>query len=308
MLTQFALRFETPAALAAALQRHIRTYPAALGRHNGRWVLRLPGRPPYPWRAPRLRIRLRRTPPGSNLGEVAETAVLDYVLDRSGPTVFYDIGASSGYFAHIAAMRPDAIIGVHAFDLSPTDLGAIERTAAALHLKGITIHQTGMGRSDLGMRDIWVSRTRMFDHQPTDAEMREPWPIRAKLALTGNAAKLAPIRHRVHLDSIDAFAARNPPAPGLIKMDIDGYEAEALPGGMQTFRSAHPVLMVEIHRARFYRRFGTGRPDFLRPLFALGYTALFLENRTRHKTVHVIPVGPDDPRLSREQTDFLVFV
>ncbi|MEL6234446.1 MAG: FkbM family methyltransferase [Pseudomonadota bacterium] len=308
MLTGFGLRFDRIDRLAAELQAHIRQYDVRIGRDRGGWVLRLPGRPPYPWQAPRLRVRLRRHPPGSNLGEAAETAALDFVLDRCGPQVFYDIGASRGYFAHIAAMRPDRVSAVHAFDLAPADIAAIRGTAQKLGLNGITAHQSGLGRAHLGEADIWVARTRMFDREPTEAEIREPWPIRAKLALTGRRDKIRPQHHRVLRDSIDAFAARHPPPPGVIKMDIDGFEAEALPGGMETFRTHRPVILLEIHRARFYRRFGVTRAEILRPLFDLGYSALFLEHRTRHRRVEVIPVGPDHPLLARERTDFLVLV
>lgn len=306
MLTDFGRGFRDSAALAAALEAHIRAYPVSVARGPGGWVLRLPGRPPYPWRAPRLRLRLRRKQPSGNFGEAAETAALDFILDRWDPRVFYDIGASSGYFAHVAAMRARPRLAIHAFDLRPDLIARIRDTAGALGLQGIEAHLSGMGARDEGLRDVWISLTRLYDHEPAPAEWREIWPVRLKMALLGRPGRDIPRRHRIRLDSIDAFAARNPPPPGLIKMDIDGYEAVALSGGMETFRRHRPVIMLEIHRARFYRRFAVGRPEFLAPLFDLGYSALMLENRTRHRRVRVIPVGPGDPLLSREETDFLI--
>jgi hypothetical protein len=54
--------------------------------------------------------------------------------------------------------------------------------------------------------------------------------------------------------------------------------------------------------------FATTREAIVAPLFALGYSALFLTNHHRSDLCRVEPVGPGHPLLSRPETDCVIFV
>jgi FkbM family methyltransferase len=309
MLTDFGRGFGDVRALASSLRQAIAAYRIGHERRDGRWMMLLPGRPPYPWRAPKLAFRLNgRRPVARRLHEPVVTAAFDFILDRTDPRAFYDVGAAWGYFSFLAAARADRQIEVHAFDPIPSSLEQVKAMAQSFGFDRVHAHLSGLGRAWKGERDVWISVTKMFETEPDPKHWRDSWSVRMKFLLQGRKDRDLPKKYRITVDSIDAFAARNPPPPGLIKIDIDGFEAEAVPGGMETFRTARPVLILELHRQHFFTRFGTTREEIVQPLFDLGYSGLFLTNFHRPEKNEVIPVAPGHPLIARSETDVILFV
>lgn len=65
---------------------------------------------------------------------------------------------------------------------------------------------------------------------------------------TLNAHELAPISQRVEITTLDHdIAAAGLPAPHLVKIDIEGWELEALKGAQATLAAHHPALFLEMH-------------------------------------------------------------
>jgi len=52
---------------------------------------------------------------------------------------------------------------------------------------------------------------------------------------------------RTHITDIDSFVKKNGIVPGLIKMDIAGYELKALKGALKTIKKYRPILLIAIY-------------------------------------------------------------
>src|SRR5205823_2671909 len=55
---------------------------------------------------------------------------------------------------------------------------------------------------------------------------------------------------RVNTLPLDSLLEQRRPAPGLIKIDIEGAEALALAGAARLLRDFHPVVIVEVHNEK----------------------------------------------------------
>lgn len=160
--------------------------------------------------------------------EVAVQRVLQKLVTPG--SVFYDIGAYIGFFslamarsgAQVMAFEPDpesaARLRKHATrnQLDPT-LRVIEAALWSRSESSMTFRR-GLPRSQGGILDA--------DHRPVIA--------------TGPCIQVSAFR-------LDDFVARGNPAPGIIKIDVEGAAAEVLQGGIQTLHTHRPALVVEAH-------------------------------------------------------------
>ncbi len=65
---------------------------------------------------------------------------------------------------------------------------------------------------------------------------------------TLDASAIGPVSQRVEVTTLDHdIAASGLPAPDLIKIDIEGWELEALEGARETLAKYHPALFLEMH-------------------------------------------------------------
>lgn len=253
----------------------------------------------------RLSFKRRRAPAGY---EQTATAAFDFVLEHAAVPAIYDIGAGSGYFGFLGAARRGCPVETHCFEMRPDHVENIERLAATHRLDGLHAHLSGMSDTFRGETEIWYSITKMFESEPGPSRYRDPLHWRLKFWLTGRTGRDRLRRARVTVDSVDAFTRRHGLVPGLVKIDVDGYEAKVLPGSIETFRRHRPVILLELHKSRFFAHHGVTRPGVVRPLFDLGYEGLFFTNHHDLARNRVIRVGPDSAELAREETDFLMFV
>lgn len=70
--------------------------------------------------------------------------------------------------------------------------------------------------------------------------------------------------------TIDQLCREQALSPDLIKIDVEGYEAEALRGARATLERSHPLIVLEWHRAMLGQR-GLNARAALEPLVAAGY-------------------------------------
>jgi FkbM family methyltransferase len=150
-------------------------------------------------------------------------------LLRPGMTV-YDAGANVGFTAVLAAHRVAPEGRVVCFEPLPANAGQIRHNAALNGFACVEVRQVALGRQD-GDAEFLLSES----------------PTWGRLAQAGAAPRQSGAI-RVAVRSLDSLAAEGDlPAPALIKMDVEGAEADALAGGRNLLAAARPVLVVELH-------------------------------------------------------------
>jgi FkbM family methyltransferase len=162
-------------------------------------------------------------PHGAWLGQLERAqleAFVSYI--RPGMTV-WDIGANVGLYALPSARAAGDLGAVFAFEPVPRNLAYLRRHIALNHLHNV--HVVDAAVSDR------AGEVRMAPGaSPSEAAMSDdgPWVVRAV--------------------PLDAWRAEtNTPAPGLIKIDVEGHEHRVLAGAINTLRHARPVVFLSIH-------------------------------------------------------------
>ena len=274
-----------------------------------RW-LQIPGHEPRVLRSLEIRrdpleIRLTRRP-NREFYEAPATLLLSYLLTRFKPKVFFDLGA--GYFSFIAASHQVAKPEVHGFDMNPGAYDALKRYGERSAFAGrMHAHLVGFTDKHVGVTRIWFARTRMFEHEPSAHEYREPWWIRLKFALQLNKQKRQQLNSaEVLLTTLDRFCSDEDITPDLIKIDVDGYEGKVLRGANEVLRS-QPIVLLELHRQKVLRG-GFTRRDVADILFDRGYSAFFLADHNYQMHSHLFPADRGHPNLDRETTDMILFL
>ena len=147
-------------------------------------------------------------------------------------SVYYDAGANVGFFAVIAARLVGPSGKVVCFEPLPDNARQIEYNATLNGFSNITVCRDALGGSD---------RTEIFQ---TSAE-----PTWGMLSAVGKPPDQASGQISVSVRTLDSLRASSDfPPPDVIKIDIEGAEAEALMGASITLREHRPILVIELHR------------------------------------------------------------
>jgi FkbM family methyltransferase len=155
-----------------------------------------------------------------------ETHILYFLRDtlaslnpRSG--VFLDVGANSGQHSMFMARYAKT---VHAFEPFPPVLARFRRMLEINKIANVVVHPVGLGREFARLRfnDLDLS------FSTADNEKTKP---RMELAIEPGDTAL----ERAGVTRID-----------LVKMDIEGFEQQALAGLAQTLERDRPVIVFEL--------------------------------------------------------------
>lgn len=149
-----------------------------------------------------------------------------------GKRVFYDIGACIGYYSYVAIAQ--GIPFVAAFEPINAQAKVINEVAKRQSLN-ITVVMEPVGK---GTQEV------ISDNK------------------TGYAHKRA--------ISIDSFASAAGQYPDLIKIDVEGYEADVIEGGNGILSRHQPDLILSLHPP-FPKALGRDAKDLMDKLSALGY-------------------------------------
>ena len=175
----------------------------------------------------RLRTLRHTVAAGLELGHLDSLELLELLRDNP-PKVIYDIGAFSGTWTLLAkAIFPNS--EVHAFEpLASLASDFSERTG---HVAGVYRHPVAIGstRGRLPLQlanaldcssllKIGAEQTRQFHVTSAGTEM-------------------------VDVERLDEYVGRNGlPLPNLIKLDVQGFELEALRGADECLKAAYAVI------------------------------------------------------------------
>ncbi|MGL4551463.1 MAG: FkbM family methyltransferase [Gemmataceae bacterium] len=171
---------------------------------------------------------------GSAVGFVLGTHDMDvqYALGkllRPGMTV-YDIGANVGFTALIAARQVTDAGRVICFEPLASNADLIRRNADLNGFRHVQSRQEAVGGAD-GEAEFFLSAS------PTWGRLADAGAAPAQTGTT-----------RVTVRSLDSVvAAESLPRPDLIKMDVEGAEAEALRGAVRLLAEARPLMIIELH-------------------------------------------------------------
>jgi FkbM family methyltransferase len=195
------------------------------------------------------------------------------ILVRPGMTV-YDMGANVGFISMIAARLVGPQGRVVSFEPLPANARQIKYNASLNDFSHIAVREEAMSDED----GKAVFQTTDF---PTTGRLDNG---------SVNEAQAGEVLVAVRrLDAVIAEAKL--PLPDLIKMDVEGAEANVLKGASQTLATARPLMLIELH--------GTNEP-VASALEEQRYTAHVLCSHgsilDAHWNAHVIAVP-------RERTD-----
>jgi FkbM family methyltransferase len=151
-------------------------------------------------------------------------------LARPGMVV-YDIGANLGFYCVILARLVGDSGRVIAFEPLPDNVRWIAHNATLNGFGQIEVRCEALGRSDSEAEFI--------------VSAKSAW---GKLASAGPQPADAIKRINVMLRSLDSLVSAGAVAPPeLMKIDVEGAEAEVLNGAAETLRRFRPSLIVDLH-------------------------------------------------------------
>jgi FkbM family methyltransferase len=151
---------------------------------------------------------------------------------HSGDT-FWDVGANVGLFSLFAAKIVGAKGDVVAFEPSPEAFNLLRDNTKGISTVRPLPYGIGSQNGTVEMAVQGASSGSSFVKEVTE--------------LSQQYHKGIPIRSvPVRVYKMDAIA-QEAPRPNVIKIDIEGFEVEALKGGEQLLADARPILIIEIH-------------------------------------------------------------
>lgn len=244
----------------------------------------------YDWGAARVRrgdrivVRgvgqgLRFNASGSNAGYILGTSephvqqALALLVD--GGDVVYDIGANIGFFSILAARLTGPTGHVVAFDPLASNAERIVHNSSLNGFDWVEVRTIAVGREDGDARFL-VSEV-------------SSW---GRLASTG--------RHEGHtgetgvrVQTLDSIVASGTRPPQVVKIDVEGAEADVLDGARVTIGAHRPRLIIELH--------GTNAAVADR-LDSLGYAGIVIGDtatvRKAQWNAHVVALPSDDGRTA----------
>ena len=205
-------------------------------------------------------IRVR--PQFRAVDEGAERSVYEFLRATilPGMTVL-DVGANIGVFSLLMARWTTPQGKVFAFEPSPHAFSALED------------HVDLNGVHDI----VQPVQTAISDHCGTADFYWLPFNGESTLSSSHSRLPEATVT-QVPVTTIDEFCTTHRVAPQLIKVDIEGFELQALQGACETVRHAQPIFVVEMH-THVWAEIGVVSEDVRDWIEEMNYRAVSLDNQ-----------------------------
>ncbi|WBW96620.1 FkbM family methyltransferase [Oceanirhabdus sp. W0125-5] len=169
---------------------------------------------------------------------IGESEVLSFLKKKIRPNdVFYDIGANIGTHSIFIAKCYDTV-KVHSFEPEIKNYNDLLQNINYNKLTNITTHKIALG-------DERKNQNLYLYSENAGEGGNSIVPIKGKKTQLIDVWDLD--SYRIH-NKIDL--------PNLIKIDIEGYELQALIGMMKTLQQSKPKLLIELHPKKLLQQFG----------------------------------------------------
>jgi FkbM family methyltransferase len=210
-----------------------------------------------------------------------QATLLALVEVAPAPVEFFDIGAHIGlYSTLISVIFGDDKVRVRAFEPTPKTAGIARRMAEA-NGAPVQVNELALA-SESGFATLYVSAK-----AETSNSLAE-----------GFREALDEIK--VEVTTLDAYCAAHEVTPNVVKIDVETFEAQVLMGGLETFKTARPAVVIEL--------LGSDRLDesitALRQLARFGYVAYRLTDKGTWKRTALSDIPA---RVNNRSRDWLLF-
>jgi len=190
---------------------------------------------------------------------------------------FFDIGAHIGlYSTLISVIFGKAKVRVRAFEPTPAT-ARIARRMAKVNGTRVLVHELALS-SESGSATLYVSAK-----AETSNSLAE-----------GFREALDEIQ--VDVSTLDAYCAAHEVSPNVVKIDVETFEAQVLMGGLETFKTARPAVVVELLASDRLEE----SVAVLRELASFGYVAHRLDDDGRWKPTEVADIPGFISKQSRD--------
>jgi len=181
-----------------------------------------------------------------------ESSVIAFFAQATRPgDVVFDIGAHTGPYSLLAARLVGPNGWVHAFEPDPVARSLLERNIATNQVANITVVPLAIGAED-GWASLEAGRSGELGDSGTIAR-----PI---------AAEAEDVTQVV---SLQTYCREHGVQPSVIKIDVEGAEADVLADSATAILKRTRVVLVEIHDAALRER-GSGPDELVNRLSSLG--------------------------------------
>ena len=145
---------------------------------------------------------------------------------------FYDVGANAGLLTLVAARKVGPTGRCFAFDPDPDNVASIRAQIELNDLKNIVVVQAAVSDSTGNMRFVRSAPGSPMGHLAQE-------PLQESISTPEESFEV----NAMTLDE----AVRQYGPPKLIKMDIEGAEAQAIAGAGGLLARSRPVWLIELH-------------------------------------------------------------
>jgi FkbM family methyltransferase len=123
----------------------------------------------------------------------------------------------AGYYRSVVAVEPD-----------PKLIGTLSRNVSLNHLDNVIVANLALGAED--------GETSFFRYSAGESSLIKEHMGQVSQGVTS-----------VNVSTIDRLVAIHRLSPSLIKLDVEGAEADVIKGARNTIERFHPTLLIEVH-------------------------------------------------------------
>lgn len=153
--------------------------------------------------------------------EVFELEIFKKLAEKS--SVMFDIGANIGLYSLVVASIPNNKSKIFAFEPVAENRKYIDKNISLNKLENIEIVPMAVGEKP-GKLKLYLAENSIGTH---------------------SAGRVTDKNITITKTSIDSFSKLRNVVPDIIKIDIEGYEAYALEGGLKTIKKHKPTILIE---------------------------------------------------------------